>query len=455
MSVERNQFKDFKNQIRNAANDEEIVRLYIDYRNYLVSFNPEQALMVIDEVYKRYENSKSLHIKYKLLAVKASTHVALEQFDVALPMFLTSYEFFLNENDKSFQLKIIGNMTGIFYRLELFNYAIYLWKMILNKFNDCQNTNDINVALNNIMMVSFSNFHHDIFGIEVIDDMIAYYEDKLDNNYSFINYMAVHSNKARYYTLKKNFKLAIASYEFVIKEYDKKGFEINKISMYWELGRVYNKIGNEEAMIQAFRTSIQLGEQNNLKNLFPNIYFDLYEYYKSKSNFKKALNCLEKFNKFKKNELELSKKVNFILKEMGLNQVKYKDNDIINIFQKERVSIDSLVFLDNIEGNIIKVDIHEIVLAQLNNNVIDVFLANGNTLKISGTFKALLNKLSPLIHESKSFFEANSRDTLVNLFWLSRIDKLNKTIYLRPFYKEFKVSISKRQWIELNKILYI
>jgi DNA-binding LytR/AlgR family response regulator len=164
---------------------------------------------------------------------------------------------------------------------------------------------------------------------------------------------------------------------------------------------------------------------------------------------------LEKFNKFKKNELELSKKVNFILKEMGLNQVKYKDNDIINIFQKERVSIDSLVFLDNIEGNIIKVDIHEIVLAQLNNNVIDVFLANGNTLKISGTFKALLNKLSPLIHESKSFFEANSRDTLVNLFWLSRIDKLNKTIYLRPFYKEFKVSISKRQWIELNKILYI
>jgi tetratricopeptide (TPR) repeat protein len=267
--------------------------------------------------------------------------------------------------------------------------------------------------------------------------------------------MAVHSNKARYYTLKKNFKLAIASYEFVIKEYDKKGFEINKISMYWELGRVYNKIGNEEAMIQAFRTSIQLGEQNNLKNLFPNIYFDLYEYYKSKSNFKKALNCLEKFNKFKKNELELSKKVNFILKEMGLNQVKYKDNDIINIFQKERVSIDSLVFLDNIEGNIIKVDIHEIVLAQLNNNVIDVFLANGNTLKISGTFKALLNKLSPLIHESKSFFEANSRDTLVNLFWLSRIDKLNKTIYLRPFYKEFKVSISKRQWIELNKILYI
>jgi tetratricopeptide (TPR) repeat protein len=253
----------------------------------------------------------------------------------------------------------------------------------------------------------------------------------------------------------KEYKLAISTFEFVLKEYDQKGFEAKKIDVYYELGVLYHKIGDEEAMIQSFRTSIQLGEQFNIKLLFSGIYQELYEYYKSKSNFKKALNCLEKFNEFKKNELELSKKVNFILKEMGLNQVKYKDNEIVNIFQKERVSIDSLVFLENIEGKIIKVDIHEIILAQLNNNVIDIFLANGTSLKISGTFKALLNKLSLLTHESKSFFEANSRDTLVNLFWLSRIDKLSKTIYLRPFYKEFKVSISKRQWIELNKILYI
>jgi tetratricopeptide (TPR) repeat protein len=455
MRVEGNQFKDFKNQIRNASNDEEIVRLYIDYRNYLVSVNPEQALMIIDEGYKRYENSKVSHLKYKLLFSKAGTQAILEQFDIALQNFLICYDFFLKENDRSFQVMIIGNLAGLFYRLELFNYAVYLWKMLLDKYIDPENLYETNLLINNIILVNLNNFHNDFYGLHIIDDIVNFYKDKLDDNKNYLAYIFTYQNKARYYSLVKEYKLAISTFEFVLKEYDQKGFEAKKIDVYYELGVLYHKIGDEEAMIQSFRTSIQLGEQFNIKLLFSGIYQELYEYYKSKSNFKKALNCLEKFNEFKKNELELSKKVNFILKEMGLNQVKYKDNEIVNIFQKERVSIDSLVFLENIEGNIIKVDIHEIILAQLNNNVIDIFLANGTSLKISGTFKALLNKLSPLTHESKSFFEANSRDTLVNLFWLSRIDKLSKTIYLRPFYKEFKVSISKRQWIELNKILYI
>ena len=83
------------------------------------------------------------------------------------------------------------------------------------------------------------------------------------------------------------------------------------------------------------------------------------------------------------------------------------------------------------------------------------FLSNNEKIDIKGNYRNLTAQLLSLFPDTLIFFEANARDTLFNLFWISRISIEDKIVYLRPYNNEIPISLSKRKWVEFKNILKI
>jgi tetratricopeptide (TPR) repeat protein len=448
-----NNFENFQEQIAQMNNHDEIVSYYIEYRNYLVFTSPERALIIIKEGYEKYENHENEDYKFKLLSIWGNTLIILEQYKEALEKNLICLKYFLSKNDSDSITILIGNTAGIFFRLEMQSYAMYLWELILKKYVNPNNKYFIDLILCNITMVKLNFLHHIDFNIEVIEDLIAHYKSQDKNRKNLqILFFSLH-NKARYYSLKNNYLNSIQILEDLILDYDQNDFVSQKIDVYFDLGNLYRKIDNEEKMIFCFKNVIKIGEDLNLKLLFSNVYNELYEYYKSKSNYKKALECLEKYNKYKEIEIDLKKKVNASIKEIGIDRHLFSNSKISNIFNNDRIEINNFIFCENHQGIIVKIDSMNIIYSQLDEKGITVFLANNEIICIKGLFKNFTNQLYSLYSENQIFFETNARDTIINLFWISKISINQKIVYLRPYQNEIPILLSKRKWVEFKKLL--
>ncbi len=456
MSQELNKYTNFHNQILSMNNHDEIVSYYIEYRNYLISNNPERALFIIKEGYYKYEKFNNQFYKHKILIVWASTLIILERFNEALEKSLICLKYFLKQNDNNFISTIIGNMASIFYRLEMYNYALYLWKIVQTKYTNIQDNYSVNLLINNMSMVKMNFFHNTDFGIEAIDDMIRYYENKkiINRKDLLILFFASH-NKARYYNLKNDNLKAIEILEKLLIDYEKNDFLAQKIDVYFELGVLYKKINNEDKMIFCFKSLISIGEELSLKLLFSNVYNELYNFYKAKNDYKKAFNCLKKYNYYRSIEIELKRKVNLSINEMGIDNRYFAESNIVNIFNNDNLETEKFIFIENLNGEIVKFEAMDIIYVQNKDSKVKVYLANRDCICIKGLYKDFINQLLSLFPNSNIFFEANARDTIFNLFWISKISIENKIVYLRPYHSEIPISLSKRKWLEFKNLLKI
>jgi tetratricopeptide (TPR) repeat protein len=452
ITIQKN-YDDFEIKLAKLTEDEDIFNYTIEYRNYLVSNNPEKALQVVKKVYERYEYQNDNIYRYKLLLCYSSTLIVLEKFKEALEYMLDCISFFTKTNDNKSITIAIGNTASIFFRLEMFSYALYLWKVVLTKYIDPKNKYLVNVTKGNIMMTNLLHFNDIVYSLETIEDIIYYYKQKKDINRSELYLMlSTKHNLARFYALQKNNSKAIEIMENLIEEYIKEEIIADQINVYYELGILYKKENHEIKMVGAFNKVIQLGESLNQKLLFSNIFYELYEFYKIKGNHKKALQSIEKYHEYKQIEIDLKNSAQQIIKDIGLEGPNF-DSNTLNIFKNNANLYESFVFCEDNNDSIIKIDIFEILYGVKENNYIKVFMSNSDVFYIKSTFKKFFIQLNNAFHNHTLFFEINSRDTFINLFWISKINFNTKRVFIRPFHNEVSFQVSKRQWQIFKEIV--
>jgi hypothetical protein len=452
ITIQKN-YDDFEIKLAKLTEDEDIFNYTIEYRNYLVSNNPEKALQVVKKVYERYEYQNDNIYRYKLLLCYSSTLIVLEKFKEALEYMLDCISFFTKTNDNKSITIAIGNTASIFFRLEMFSYALYLWKVVLTKYIDPKNKYLVNVTKGNIMMTNLLHFNDIVYSLETIEDIIYYYKQKKDINRSELYLMlSTKHNLARFYALQKNNSKAIEIMENLIEEYIKEEIIADQINVYYELGILYKKENHEIKMVGAFNKVIQLGESLNQKLLFSNIFYELYEFYKIKDNHKKALQSIEKYHEYKQIEINLKNSTQQIIKDIGLEGPNF-DSNTLNIFKNNANLYESFIFCENNEDTIIKIDVFEILYGVKENNYIKVFMSNSDVFYIKSTFKKFFIQLNNAFNNYKLFFDINSRDTFINLFWISKINFNTKRVFIRPFHNEVSFLVSKRQWQIFKEIV--
>lgn len=456
MKIDSTNFSNFHEQIANMKDHDEIVEFYIQYRNYLVFNDLQKALDIIKEGYYKYEKYQNEKYKYRLLLFWANTLVVLENFDEALEKMMKCIQYFQKKNDTNNLASTISNMATIFQRLEMFSYSVYLWKILLKKYIDPQNSYFVDVINCNVLMVNIVEFKKIDFSIEIIDDVIDRYQkmENIERKHLQV-YLFMYSNKARYYKLLNNYKQAINLFEQLLIDYETHNFKLQKMDIYVELGSLYRLIDNEEKMIFCFKNVIRIGEEYNRKMVFSLVYKELYEYYKAKNEYKKAFNSLEKYNFYNEKKLEVKKNIVAIVKSIGIDNKILSNSNIKNIFNNDDINSDKFIFCENINGEIIKIDAVEIIYMQKMDENVVFFLSNNEKIDIKGNYRNLTAQLLSLFPDTLIFFEANARDTLFNLFWISRISIEDKIVYLRPYNNEIPISLSKRKWVEFKNILKI
>jgi tetratricopeptide (TPR) repeat protein len=452
MNAENLNFDNFKKKVNEIVDDDEIINYTIEYRNHIISNNPKNALKLIEELYDKFENHQEIKYKYKVLLNLASTLIVLEKYKEAIDKILECIHYYIKTNDKKQLTLAIGNSASIFFRLEMYSYAIYLWKLVLTKYIEPNNSYLVNLTINNIMMAHMQYFHKIIYSNKTLEDILFYYKNKKELTRSEL-YLKLYTkhNLSRYYALLNNHKEAIEILENLTLEYQNEEIIAQQIDVYYELGLLYKKIDCEEKMINSFKKVIKIGESIQLKLLFTNVYFELYEHYKKKSNYKKALQSIEKYNIYKKHEDEFKIKANNFIKNIGIDTSNL-DSNFLNIFNNKS-NYDSFVYLNDLNGAIVKFDIFEILYAQKEENVIKIYLSNSEIFQVKGTFKNIFLQLSNIFPEQNIFFDINSRDTFISLFWISKINYETKRIFIRPFHNEVSFHVSKNQWLKFMKLI--
>jgi tetratricopeptide (TPR) repeat protein len=449
MTPENLNFDNFQKKLND---DEEIIHNSIKHRNHIISSNPENALKLIEELYEKYKNHKELKYKYKVLLNLASTLIVLEKYKEAIDKILECIHYYVNINDKKQLTIAIGNTATIFHRLEMYSYAVYLWKLVLTKYIEPNNQYLVNLTINNIMMAHMQYSHKIIYSNKTLEDILYYYKNKkeLTRDELYLKLYTKH-NLSRCNTLLKNYKEAIEILENLILEYQNEDIIAQQIDVYYDLGLLYKQIDCEEKMIYSYKKVIQIGESIELKLLFSNVYFELYEYYKKKVNYKKALHYIEKYHLYKNHEDELKKKASIFIKDIGINTSNLGSN-ILNIFNNKS-NFDSFLFLEDYNGAIIKIDIFEILYVQKKENVIKIYMSNSDIISAKGTFKKIFSKLASLFPDQNIFFDINSQDTFISLFWISKINYETKRIFIRPFHNEVSFLVSKNQWLKFMNLI--
>jgi tetratricopeptide (TPR) repeat protein len=211
--------------------------------------------------------------------------------------------FFTKTNDNKSITIAIGNTASIFFRLEMFSYALYLWKVVLTKYIDPKNKYLVNVTKGNIMMTNLLHFNDIVYSLETIEDIIYYYKQKKDINRSELYLMlSTKHNLARFYALQKNNSKAIEIMENLIEEYIKEEIISDQINVYYELGYAHAK-GKECILVKLDSSEIPFDLKHHRHIIYKNV-VDL------KNRLKEELEEIKRdIEKIKKSKIQVSFKI--------------------------------------------------------------------------------------------------------------------------------------------------
>jgi len=85
----------------------------------------------------------------------------------------------------------------------------------------------------------------------------------------------------------------------------------------------------------------------------------------------------------------------------------------------------------------------------------EILLTDNKIIRLNQKFKCFTDMLFSNIGENHLFFYTNLRSELINLFWLSKIDKIEKSIYLNVLGHEYNFKLTRSQYPSLKDFLKI
>lgn len=441
----------FEKELLNTTNYKDKLKLYRQYSFLMSTSDPQKAY---DIILKGSEYSMEFEDEYEqkvMIVLQGICLIELNKYDLALSILLEVKEYFYLNNKLEFYAKVLSNIAVIYFELEYYNQAIYVWKDLISNYISPQDFAFRRLVMNNLISAYQNTFLYNDYSEIQIREILKHYEDQnIEKDQSYGNAL---NNLAVYYRLSHDYKAAIEVNLNLLTFATMNHFEKIKYEVNYNLFLCYQELNDEKKMLKYLLNALKLSKKSTYLYLKEDLYKSLYLYYKNKNDVNNAFEFLEKLYELSIEKKELRSGIDKINTQFNYNNEQQNGfylNEHIknNIFEWNRD-----IYLENMKGDVVKVNIDSIISVISTNKFIKIYFPN----KQASIFKKSLKDFTDLLYEkfqnNHLLFSTNLRKEIVNLYWLSAFDKSSKKIYLNVLENEFIYSITRTQLPKLKEFL--
>lgn len=445
--------KEFEVKIKKASDIIEKIKLYKEYRNAIFLNNQSKAAELVEMAYQlalESENEKEIH---DMLSMKGLNYVQEQKYDLALTSFVAAKKFFYENNMTREYCRTLGNIANIFYYLGAFNQAVSLYKELYIKLTDPKDEELRYITLNNLIIMYQNNFEFYDNSEKQIRTIIENLE-KQGKETSHLYHIS-YSNLANCYRLKKEYKKALEITSKAIRMAEENGLTRLIYEFTAQMASIYLEIKEEDKMRDYIEKAILISKSvEGAKFENPAIYEQLYFYYKKREDYKKALENLEYFQKLQNEKTQSIINIKVALEKLEIGKDIEKQFDFIKDYLKTNFfNMNRVLFEENIKGQTVKIYLDNIINIVATNKFVRVITSDKKSIIIKKTFKEMMETIEERFKNNHLMFPSSTRKELVNLYWLSKVEKTNKKIYLNVIGDEYMFDVARRQMPALLNFL--
>jgi tetratricopeptide (TPR) repeat protein len=447
-------FKEFEIAYKKAKTSKEKFKVLRPNTYFLESYNHTKIPVLFEELIKMAEeegNTRGIYVFYLYLN---SYYRNQGLYDKGLRLLLLSKTYFFENADMATYYKTMSDIAVSMYDLGQKRQAVYLWKEILNFQKNIKDESQQYILRINIIYASLVDFNNTNNIEASLIEMLNFNGNQKELTRQIHN--TAYALYALFYYNKKNYKKAIECADKSI-EIALENNEVNNLfDVYKILSDCYEKLKDEKNWLLYLRKAENLCKDNKSFIKAIPVYNSLYLYYKSKDDYNKAFKYHESKHILELYKMNQQNEINNILKNLGFENSDSIHNYILNEYSKKFLfDFNRDIFLENSKGTLVKINIDSIVYVESSSKMIKIHFVD----KTSFIFKASMKEFSDLIHEKFSndhlFFNTNLRNEMVNLFWMSKFDKLNKKLYVNVLGEETSFEVTRTQSNVLRDFLKI
>lgn len=449
---------EFEKKFTATRNLSKKFKFYWENKVFVETHDPIKNLEYIQKMLQAAIKKDDKYIEHLLYIFQGYLYRRDGFYDKALNLYNKSKNYFKATDDQKNYAKIISDISVIFATLGLQNQACFLWKDLLRNYIDKKDLYQRGIIINNLITTSITSYQNydqvEIVLNELLDEM----KESINNtyHYNFIYCKSMINMGFYHYTKYNDFKKSLAFYEKALSIVDEIHDLGAKYEIYVKIADCYKGLKDEvnriSFLIKARKTIAN--SENNLNCLY--LFKELYHYYKTKEDMKKALMYFEIVHALELQKKDQENKVNSILENMGINSNEKINIDFLKEYSKKHIfDFNREVFLENIKGVMVKISLDAIISVTSYSKMIKIHFVDNTHLIYKISMKEFSDLLLEKFGEDHLFFSTNLRSEMVNLFWMSHYDKLNKKLYFNVLGEEIVFELTRIQSVLLRDYLKI
>ena len=443
---------EFENRISQAEDIKEKLKQYRFYAMYMSQIDPKKSYEIVEEGVRLSLKAEDEFEQQWMAFLKGICLLELDKNDLALSVLLGVKNYFFQNNKKEFYYKTLSNIAVVYFNLQRYNQAIYIWKDLLINYIQHDDYEFKNLVMNNLIAAYQNTFFFNDFSEIQIKEILDYYH--VNNIKKDQTYCDALVNLATHYRLKYNYKKAIeigleSLHLANLENYNKLKYEIS-----YNLYLCYKEIEDDTNAIYYLKMALSSSKKYHFSFLQEELYKALYMYYKEKEAYQEAFEYLEKFHEVEKIKREAQSNINWIVEKFGFEENDQKNAEYLKEYlRKNTFDLDRNIFMENSDGEVIKINIDSIAYVESYNKNLKIFFPNNRTETFKKSFKEFTDFIHEKFQNNHLFFFTNLRKQMVNLYWISRFDRVSKQLFLNVIGQEIMFEVSRSQIPELKEFL--
>lgn len=416
--------------------------------------NTQHSLELLEEAYSISINTLSTKEQMDILFMLAYSKAILGMYDKELIDLIQCKEYAQSINDENLYIRVMGNIAAIFSKLGLYNQAIFIFKDLLKNHTSDQDKKMYYKHQNNLIYNYHISFKKNRNLKLKIQEILDYCENGKNQDIDLYN--MAHINMALYYKYENEFEKSLFHFWKVFEINKEDEFNVQNYELFIDIALVYGEMNQPKKEYKFLKKALRIAKKYHIEKLNKILYERLSLYYKSVEKFERALTFFEKFQTYKLKEEQENLRINKILENLKFSEQEESYKKLVSEYIEATLfNLEPIILAKDIEGSELKLPVDNIVCVKVNDDILEILLTDNQIVKLNQKFKDFTDNLISLIGKNHLFFFTNLRSELVNLYWMSRVDKLQKTIYLNVFSKEFSFKLTRNQFLVLKDFLKI
>jgi tetratricopeptide (TPR) repeat protein len=446
--------EDLEIQLKNISDPLTKIEKLIEFSRVVLFSNTIKSLDFLEEAYSLSLKYQSKKEQINILFLKAYSKTNLGMYDKAIIDFMNCKAYALSTKNEDLFVKIMGNIATIFLELGIVNQAIFIFKDLMKNHTPKEDKSMYYKHLINLIYTYQKIYKSNNKTKAKIQEVLDFSENSIEKYIEL--YCMAHISMALYYKEKKEYPQALFHFEKVIEISGADELNIQNYKLFIDVALVYGEMKQLNKEYKFMKKALRIAKKHQLDNFNLIIYERLSAYYKSIHKFELALECYEKFHICKIKEEQELFKTKKALEKLNLTEQDSNYQTLMEDYIKSSLfSSEQILLIEDMDDKIIELEIEKIVCVNVEEDILNIYLTDNQVFKIKQKFKDFTDNLISRAGKNHLFFFTNQRSELVNLFWLSRIDKMEKMLYLNVVGQEYNYRLTRSQFANLKESLKI